>query len=85
MKQRALVRSRSSLSVFFGVVVLLIYLMLTRADGVVGGGSMLHAIFAYTFDAGVAVSYALRSALVFLLSVSAMWLLLSLMASEEAL
>jgi hypothetical protein len=80
MVTRLVVRQRLPVAVFIGVVVLFVYLALARAEGVVVGGSMLRAIFSYAFAAGLAVSYALRSALVFLTAFSVAWLALSVLA-----
>ena len=77
MKAAQLRKHRVPLSFFVAVVTVFAYLMVSRAHGVVAGGSMLHAIFAYSLDAGLAASYALRAGLVFILALSTTWLLLA--------
>jgi hypothetical protein len=81
--KRAVLYTRLPLSVFLGVLVLFVYLAVAQAHGIVVSMSMLRAIFTTTVEAGMAISYALRSALVFALATSAIWLTLSLLFAGE--
>lgn len=83
MQMIASKQSRLPVSVFSATVVVFVYLMLARAHGVIAGGSMLHAIFAYTLDAGLVASYALRAGLVFAVALSVAWLALSWAAQKS--
>ena len=83
MVKRAVLYSRLPLSVFLGVVILFVYLTLTRAHHIVVPMSMLRAIFTATVEAGMALTYALRAALVFALAASGIWLTLSLLFAGE--